>query len=108
MPASKSFCVVPLRRCLGFQQSSVFQGADGIPADFHSMLCGLLFPALVLWALEPGMGLRPLAPQEGGVSAPLQLRYPSGFITTALACKASQFHISAPSTRYSVASSLYP
>lgn len=38
---------------------------DRIPDDFHSeMLCGHLFPALVLWAGEPGVGLGILTPQE--------------------------------------------
>lgn len=36
------------------------------------MLWGLLFPALVLWAVELGVGLGPLTHQGG----PLQLDFP--------------------------------
>ena len=36
-----------------------FSLADKIPSDFHSqMLCGCLFPALVLWDGESSMELR--------------------------------------------------
>lgn len=49
--------------------------ADRIPSDFHSqMICECLFQSLVLWAGDPGMGLRPHALQVES----LPMRYPSG------------------------------
>lgn len=63
-----------------------------ISTHFHShMLCALLLPALVLWARETDMRLRP--PYSSG--GPLQLRYPIGFSTITCGWKASLFHISA-------------
>lgn len=51
-----------------------------ILTDFYSqMLCGCLFPTLVLWAWEPSLGVRPYPLQQ----EPLQLRYPSGISATA-------------------------
>lgn len=57
--------------CLVFLAAFCLTQMDGIPADFHSQLCGLLSQALVLQAGEPGVGLRPLTPLWG----PLQLIY---------------------------------
>lgn len=74
---------------------------DYVLADVHSqLLWGLLFPALVLWAGESGVGLGPLDLQGG----PLQPRYPSQFLTTTRGCGTSPFHVSAPPTSLNVAS----
>ena len=63
------------------------------------MLRGLSFPALVVRAGGPGVGLGPLAPQ----GVPLQPRYPSQFLFTTYACGTSQVYVSAPLTSLNVA-----
>ena len=49
----------PFKRTSVFLADSHLSLVERIPADFHSqMLCGHLFPVLVLWAGEPSTGLR--------------------------------------------------
>ena len=62
----------PFKRTSVFLADSHLSLVERIPADFHSqMLCGHLFPALVFWAREPGLGFRFYTSQM----EPLQIRY---------------------------------
>ena len=73
-------------------------------AAFHSwILCGCLFLALILWAGEPGLGIRHKTSQGNF----LKLRYSSG--TSATACgSGSTVFLSVLSTSLNVASSVNP
>lgn len=68
------FIYWPFKRTLGFLAAfHLMWMHGGIPIDFQGqMLSGILFLALVSWAGEPGMVLRPLTPQgktsEDGIS----------------------------------------
>ena len=74
----QEFICCPFKRMLEFP-IAVHLTQKVISTHFHSqMLCALLLPALVLWAMETGMRLRPLYSS----GEPLQLRYPTGFSTT--------------------------
>ena len=90
----------------GFLAVSHLTVEDKIPTDFHSqMICGVLFPAMVLWAEVPGMVLRPLTFQGGS----LQLRYPSGFRTAVYVGARPSLFTAVPFLQIlAVASSVYP
>ena len=64
----------------------------------------VLYLALMLWAVEPGMALRPHAPQVGS----LHLTYSSDISAAAHGSRASPFHVSVLSTCLSVAFSVNP
>ena len=64
------------------------------------MLCGYFFLALVFWAGERSVGLRPHAPQ----GEPLWLSYPSRILAAACGNGPSFFHLSALPTSLNGAS----
>lgn len=56
---------LPFKRAPGFLADSLLFQADRVPVDFHcQMPCRLLFPGLVLWVVDPSVGLRLQAPQR--------------------------------------------
>ena len=66
-----------------------FPGGDRISTDFCSqMLCGLLFPALVLWTGSSAWGWDPMLPGQGKEGG-LQLRKPCGFSVVTGGCGSS-------------------
>lgn len=102
MPWTVSLCAAPLRECLKFQLPSMSPGQIESQVIFTARSFGglLLFLALRIQAGEPCVGLGPL-PVEGG---PLQLRYPSQFLTATHGCRASPFPVFTRSTSLKMAS----
>lgn len=78
--------------------------ADIIPTDFYSqMLCGLLL-VLVLWAGQPGVGLRPLTPYGETFAAEIPLWIFNHHIWEWV----TPFDVSALPTRLNMAPSVNP
>lgn len=103
----ESLCEGPWRGCLGFPATFhlSWKMESCLFGFFHSqVLWELLFPALVLWTMEPGVGLRAFALQVG----PMRLRFLSWFLTATRGCGASPFRVSNLPSSFNVASILYP
>lgn len=99
----ESLCGGLFKRMPGFPTTFHLTQLDGIRVDIHSQTpWWLLFPALVLWAEEPGVVLGPFAAQEdhGSLS--------TSDSTATCGCGVSSFCISTSPTYLEVVSSLYP
>lgn len=71
----QGFCLWALSDGIWSLSYFSFSLADRIPAHFHSqMLCGHLFLALVRWAVDPRVRVRPCAPQGGAFAAEIFLQ----------------------------------
>lgn len=93
-----SLCAGPLRGRLAFQLASFH--VDEILVDFHSQMSQGLFPALVLWAVEASVELRPLVSHGGHLLLRYHLLILSG-------CGIISFHV-APLPTSLIVASLYP